>query len=260
MATQKQIDANRANALNSTGPNTPAGKAAVRLNALQHGLTARDAVLPFEDKDQFDEFAKSYEEHFKPLGPVEILLVQHIVMAAWRLCRVRGMETAAFELRLAEHASGLDHECRGLSGLHRLASVFLRDVRDANSLTVLARYETRVERSFYRALHELQRLRSGPENKMAKQSQSAPEPLPQKDLPPRRESGTADNDAGQEDQHPAHHDLQRRADERRIHEVMADVADGGQFNRHDNARQRKRETEVGNQERQRVADPAGRGH
>jgi len=198
MSSQKQIDANRANARNSTGPQTPAGKAAVRLNALKHGLTAQDAVLPFEDKNQFDEIAKSYEEHYKPLGPVEILLVQQIVMAAWRLCRVRAMETAAFELRLAEHASGLDHECRGLSGLHRLASVFLRDVRDANPLTVLARYETRVERSFYRALHELQRLQAtrppaplapapASENDSAKQSQiapdSAPNPAPQNDLP-----------------------------------------------------------------------------
>jgi hypothetical protein len=195
MATQKQIDANRANARNSTGPQTPAGKAAVRLNALRHGLTAQDAVLPFEDKDQFDEIAKSYEEHYKPLGPVEILLVQQIVMAAWRLCRVRGMETAAIELRLAQHASGLDHECRGLSSLHRLASVFLRDVRDANSLTVLARYETRVERSFYRALQELERRQAtrppaplapapASKNDSAEQSQFTPDPLPQKDLPP----------------------------------------------------------------------------
>ncbi len=131
MATQKQIDANRANALNSTGPQTPAGKAAVRLNALKHGLTARDAVLPFEDQDQFDEIAKAYEEHYKPIGPVEILLVQQIVMAAWRLCRVRGMETAALELRLAEHAPA-----------------------------------------------------PASNNDSAKQSQIAPDPLPQKDLTP----------------------------------------------------------------------------
>jgi len=58
-----------------------------------------------------------WQEQYQPLGPVEILLVQQIVMATWRLCRVRGMETAAFELRLGEHAGTLDHECRGLSVL-----------------------------------------------------------------------------------------------------------------------------------------------
>ena len=38
----------------------------------------------------------------------------------------------------------------------------------------------RVERSFYRALHELQRL----QKEMAKQSQIAPEPQPQQDFTP----------------------------------------------------------------------------
>ena len=38
MTSPKKAEANRRNALNSTGPRTPEGKAAVRLNALKHGL------------------------------------------------------------------------------------------------------------------------------------------------------------------------------------------------------------------------------
>src|SRR5205807_417954 len=49
MATIKQIEANRRNALKSTGPKTPGGKAAVRLNALRHGLRAHAVVLPGEN-------------------------------------------------------------------------------------------------------------------------------------------------------------------------------------------------------------------
>jgi hypothetical protein len=40
MTSLKQIEANRRNALNSTGPKTEAGKQQSRRNALRHGLTA----------------------------------------------------------------------------------------------------------------------------------------------------------------------------------------------------------------------------
>jgi hypothetical protein len=41
MATQRQIEANRRNALKSTGPRTEAGRARSRLNALKHGLSRK---------------------------------------------------------------------------------------------------------------------------------------------------------------------------------------------------------------------------
>ena len=39
--TPLKLKANQENSKKSTGPNTPAGKAIVRRNALKHGLTAR---------------------------------------------------------------------------------------------------------------------------------------------------------------------------------------------------------------------------
>lgn len=39
-----------------------------------------------------------------------------------------------------------------------LGSTFTKDANGANAFSKLSRYETAIERSFYRALHELQRL------------------------------------------------------------------------------------------------------
>lgn len=54
MTSDKQIVANRSNALASTGPKTDKGKMAVRLNALSHGLRSQDAMLPDEDPHELN--------------------------------------------------------------------------------------------------------------------------------------------------------------------------------------------------------------
>jgi len=41
-----------------------------------------------------------------------------------------------------------------------LGAAFVADALSSNSLAKLSRYETAIERSMYRALHELQRLQS----------------------------------------------------------------------------------------------------
>ncbi len=55
MAGQKQIAANRRNALKDTGPRTPRGKASSRLNALRYGLRSR-GPLPDRYGDQLGGF------------------------------------------------------------------------------------------------------------------------------------------------------------------------------------------------------------
>jgi hypothetical protein len=50
MTSDKKAEANRRNSLKSTGPRTPEGKAAVRLNALKHGLLSEEVLLPGGDE------------------------------------------------------------------------------------------------------------------------------------------------------------------------------------------------------------------
>ena len=71
MTSQRQKTANQANALRSTGPKTPEGKAAVRLNAFRHGLLARDVVLPDEDFDAFEDLRNRVWADLSPVGPID---------------------------------------------------------------------------------------------------------------------------------------------------------------------------------------------
>src|SRR5215468_6476875 len=97
MTTAKQQAANRQNAQKSTGPKTSEGKAMVALNAMKHGLLSRQVRLPDEDEAALVELGKRLRAHLQPVGELEVLLVDRIVTAAWRLRRVLAIETSLFE-------------------------------------------------------------------------------------------------------------------------------------------------------------------
>src|SRR5574341_1918542 len=93
MISDRKLQANRRNARLSKGPKTPEGKAAVRFNALKHGLAAEHLVLQDEEQQPFDELLAAYLDEHQPQGPTETDLVHQLVTASWRLRRLRAMET-----------------------------------------------------------------------------------------------------------------------------------------------------------------------
>ena len=181
MATQKQIDANRRNALRSTGPKTQAGKAISARNALTHGLRARTALLPGEDKDAFLRVFKGFRAEYRPIGRFQEALVEQMIVAYWKLSRLNRIETYVYRDKSVDDTffSALRKYY-----LHRddepdsdpeppkpkptpapdelLARAFMRDNSGYNTFSRLSYYEMRLERSFLRAHHELQLLKSSP--------------------------------------------------------------------------------------------------
>ena len=190
MTSERQIAANRANALHSTGPKTPEGKAAVRHNAMRHALLARDVVLPEEDLDAFEDLLNQVRAELSPVGRIEELLVDRIVNIMWRLGRSARMETALFDWRVRElqvsrlaaqvrsHESTLadfsfpSHitdkvahteatEALALAKDERdrdevlLGRAVDADAKESDALGKLARYERSLERSLFRNLDEL---------------------------------------------------------------------------------------------------------
>src|SRR6266478_1801921 len=56
MTSPRQIEANRLNALKSTGPTSANGKHVSRRNALRHGFTAETVLEPLENPEEYRTF------------------------------------------------------------------------------------------------------------------------------------------------------------------------------------------------------------
>ena len=144
MATPAQIAANRRNALRSTGPVSVEGKAISRFNALKTGIQAKSQVIPGEDPVELEQLAADYHLQFQPSTPLERFLVDVLVNAEWQLRRFSRLEAKLWEHALVPDSSGLgeayDRNLQTFARLHR-------------------RMEA-IERSYYHALQQLQRLQA----------------------------------------------------------------------------------------------------
>jgi hypothetical protein len=99
MATIKQFQANRLNALKSTGPKTEAGKLKSRLNAVRHTLTAETVVSALEDAEDYEAFEQSIAADYAPTSAVEQELVARLASVLWRLRRSTRIETGLLQIQ-----------------------------------------------------------------------------------------------------------------------------------------------------------------
>jgi hypothetical protein len=153
LISDKQHQANCKNAQHSTGPVTPEGKAAVRLNALIYGLRARTLIIPGENKEEYQQHYGTLVTELQPIDEVERMQVQQMAIAHWLLARIAYGES----------------------------QVYQEDVPVERQLSLLRQVgteRTRLERSFYTALHELQRLQEKREAKAEKQTKSTTQTKP----------------------------------------------------------------------------------
>ncbi len=210
MTTERQISANRANARRSTGPKSPEGKRAMRLNGLRHGILANAAVvIPGEDESAFEALRNAVHADLAPCGALETFFADRVVNTMWRLQRLQRVESALYHWRAyVLKARSLEGQARayvetttpGLELLHCetvitdevsharvtkelscaeheqdrdeviIGRALDADATDGNAFSKFARYENTMEKGLYRALHELQRLQAT--------RQGRPTPLP----------------------------------------------------------------------------------
>ena len=117
MASEKQIRANQQNAQQSSGPKSPEGKRTVSGNRLTHGILSNKLLLAGDDPHDYESLLDDLQAQLRPVGVLELSLVEKIAVILWRQRRLVAAETATIELginpnRIAEEVtSGM-----GLSG------------------------------------------------------------------------------------------------------------------------------------------------
>ena len=135
MSTQAQISANQANALFSTGPRTPEGKASSALNRFRHGLAGGFGVLSWESKEEFEALFNGLKDEHKPSTLTETMLVEKMAQAAWLSRRALLLQHTTFTYE----RPGCDEE---------------------KQLALYIRYQITNDRAFHKCLNELLKLRA----------------------------------------------------------------------------------------------------
>ena len=151
MSSLRRVQSSKANGALSKGPSTPAGKLRSSENAIIHGLCADCIVLEDEERENFLNLLQQHINHFRPVDEVEFGLVEEMCAARWRQRRAWSIETRMFENQIARPSDG--------DGLDCMVAAF--DVMAAApALSLLHRYETRLNLTYQRSLRTLIMLRT----------------------------------------------------------------------------------------------------
>jgi hypothetical protein len=105
-----RLEANRANALLSTGPASEEGKRRSSLNAVKTALTGVTVLLPTDDAAEYQRHIAAYEKEFQPVGIEESELTQSLADISWRLRRIPTLEMAIYAQGGIEFADLFDDQ------------------------------------------------------------------------------------------------------------------------------------------------------
>ena len=196
---QFKSDTARANGAKSHGPATPAGKAKSAGNSLRHGLSAQTIVLPGESAGDFQALLAAHVQRFRPADSIEMDLVESMAVARWRLRRIASIEANMLANAMSDtdrlHHAPQNHD-------QRLARVF-KDC--SGQIDLLTRYEGSLNRTFDRALRQLQLLQRTPSAPPREELQNEPKPAPsghEEDLPGGHGESVGDHGSSDPAPHP----------------------------------------------------------
>ena len=160
MTSKQKIQANRENALRSTGPKTQVGLRHASMNAFTHGLAAKTIVIRGEDAKEFEKLHAELLSAWRPADAIEADLVGQLAVASWKMRRVSRIEADMF--RSVDEVNAFRNEKISSveTTLQRNAVFQLKRFDAFLPFDKLIQYGSTYERRYYRALHTLMQLRT----------------------------------------------------------------------------------------------------
>ncbi len=189
MTSLRKIEANRRNALKSTGPRTVEGKAIVARNAMTHGLRAQHVLIEGESEEEFEQFREAMVAYYEPVGVLEESLVGKIVVGFWRSWRARRIENEImfclgeepagskagqlpFRMVITKTYEGGRHEVEEVGGpmpedeperveprrRRTLGEAVIAGLEGNGILNKFIRYEAHIDRMLSRSVRDLERV------------------------------------------------------------------------------------------------------
>ena len=197
--TDRRALTSAANGRRSRGPVTPQGKAAVRFNALTHGIHTKLLRIPSgpsaEDADELATLYAQFHAEFAPVGIAEELLLERLFVTYWRMRRILHGEIALFandaddefadlvqRVLAMQHDDHLANAAADVEGEQPVSDPAPRAAPAASPapptfnpaiIDRVTRYEGPLEKAFYRALRELLDLQSRRRARAARRPASA---------------------------------------------------------------------------------------
>lgn len=154
------------------GVKTPEGKSVSKFNAITHGVL-RQSLTDYEE-GIYQDLLRDLLAEINPVGILETILVERVALSYVRLFRVAKVEKEYVLSQLTPRieSSPLDsflNEGKTVAQEEYKPKIFIGSIAQIDN-TVL-HYETTIERSLYKALHEIQRIQS------ARRGEKPPLPL-----------------------------------------------------------------------------------
>jgi hypothetical protein len=103
MSSLLQIEANRRNSRQSTGPRSVEGKAVFYMNALKSGIDARSNIIRGEDPSDLQGLTNSYYKECRPASAQEQFYVDILIRNDWQLRRMERVDARFWEYHLEGH-------------------------------------------------------------------------------------------------------------------------------------------------------------